>query len=65
LQYPFTVVAVKDGGYSDWAVPIMLGASQTLALRGSTLKDRRIAVKTGRAAKPFDVRVSALKKRPH
>jgi hypothetical protein len=60
--YYFTAVAVKDGGYSDWAAEAILGASQTGALRASTTKDPRIASRSGQLTKPFDVRISSLKK---
>ena len=60
--YSFTAVAVKDGGYSDWAEEAIIGASQTTALRASTKKDPRIASRSGKLAKPFDPRVSSLKK---
>jgi len=59
--YYFTVVAVKDGGYSDWAAEGLIGATRT-TLRASTQKDPRIASRSGRLTKPFDVRLSSLKK---
>ena len=59
--YYFTVVAVKDGGYSDWAAEGLIGATQNTP-RASTQKDPRIASRSGRLTKPFDVRLSSLKK---
>ena len=59
--YYFTVVAVKDGGYSDWAAEALTAASQGAALRASASRDPRIASRSGRLTKPFDVRLSSLK----
>ena len=59
--YYFTVVAVKDGGYSDWAAEGLIGGSQS-ALRVSTPRDPRIASRSGRLTKPIDVRLSSLRK---
>jgi len=58
----FTVVAVKDGGDSDWAVAAPSTAPLNRALRASAPKDPRIATRSGRLATPFDVRLSSLRK---
>jgi hypothetical protein len=63
--YYISVVASKDGGYSDWAAPAIYSLWWgTAALRAAAPKDPRVASRADRGMIPFDARLSSLKKLP-